>query len=85
MCKDIEMPHWYIVKKKDWGGGLALLWKEGVDVQVINSTDNHILVKVVEVNDSKWFLTGFYGWPKASKKPKSWALLNHIKSFINGP
>lgn len=41
------------MKKPDWGGGLALLWKKGMDVQVINSTDNHILVKVVKVNGFK--------------------------------
>ena len=51
LCKDIEMPHRYIVKKKkkpSLGGGLALLSKEGVNVCVINHTDNHILTKIVE-------------------------------------
>ena len=66
LCKHFEKPHWYIVKKLGLGGGLALLWKEGVDVCVINHTDNHILAKIVEDDDFTWFLTGFYGWPKAS-------------------
>ena len=66
LCKDIEMPHRYIVKKSGLGGGLALLWKEGVDVCVINHTDNLILAKIVKDDGSTWFLTSFYGWPKAS-------------------
>ena len=85
LCKDTNLPHWFIVKKLGLGGGLALLWKEGVDVRVINGSDNYILAKVVEEDGSEWFLTSFYGWPEVSQKPNSWALLNHIKSFVYGP
>ena len=49
------------MKKPGLGGGLALLWKEGVDVRVINGLDNYILANVVEEDGSKWFLTSFYG------------------------
>ena len=61
LCKDTNFPHWFIVKKLGLGGGLALLWKKGVDLKVINGLDNHILAKVVEEDRSEWFLTGFYG------------------------
>ena len=73
------------MKKPGLSGGLALLWKEGVDVKVINGSDNYILAKVVEKDGSEWFLTSFYGWLEASQKPNSLALLNHIKSFVYGP
>ena len=49
------------MKKPGLGGGLALLWKEGVDVRVINGLDNYILAKVVEEDGVEWFLTSFYG------------------------
>ena len=49
------------MKRPGLGGGLALLWKEGVDVRVINGSDNYILAKVVEEDGSEWFLTSFYG------------------------
>ena len=61
LCKDTNLPHRFIVKKPGLGGGLALLWKKGVDVRVINGSDNHILAKVVEEDGSEWFLIGFYG------------------------
>ena len=40
---------------------------------------------MVEEDDFTWFLTGFYGWPEASEKKKSWTLLSHISSFVDGP
>ena len=74
-----------IVKKPNSGGGLALLWKEEMILDVINFTDNQIFAKVVKDDGFVWYLTGFYGWQEANKKPKSWALLPHSRSFIEGP
>ena len=37
-----------------------------MDVCVINHTGNLILAKIVKDDGSTWFLTSFYGWPKAS-------------------
>ena len=84
-CKDTNLPHWFIVKKPGFGGGLALLWEEGVDVRVINGSDNYILANIFEEDGSEWFLTSFNGWPKASQELNSRALLNHIKSFVYCP
>ncbi|XP_023911126.1 uncharacterized protein LOC112022729 [Quercus suber] len=84
ICKDTKLPNKFVVKKPNWGGGLAMLWKEDVNLNVINFSDHHILAKVVELNGREWFLTGFYGWPEASQKAKSWVLLNHIRSFVEG-
>ena len=73
------------MKKLYSSGELALLWKEEVTLDVINFTDNHILAKVVEKDGFVWYLTGFYGWPKANEKWKSWALLSHLRSLVEGP
>lgn len=32
-----------IVKKPDSGGGLALLWKDDIRMDLINFTNNHVL------------------------------------------
>ena len=74
-----------IMKKPYSGGGIALIWKADVQLDVINFTENHVLAKVVEEDGFTWFLIGFYGWLEASEKRKSWALLSHISSFVNGP
>lgn len=54
-----------IVKHSDSGGGLALLWKNDVNLEVINFTTNHILAKVMEEDEYEWYLTCFYGWSEA--------------------
>ena len=54
-CRDLAYPNQLIVKKPDSGGGLALIWKEDVRLEVINYMKNHVLAKVVEDNGFQWF------------------------------
>ena len=68
-----------IVKHLDSGGGLAFLWKNDVSLEVINFIVNHVLAKVTKEDGFVWYLTGFYGWPNAQQKEKSWTL----KIFTN--
>ena len=84
-CRELPYKNKLIIKKPDSGGGIALVWKPEVNLDVINFTDNHVLAKVVEAYGFEWYLTGFYGWPEASQKHKSWALLKHLMSFVDGP
>ena len=84
-CGDLPFTNRFIVKYPNAGGGLALLWKGDVQLDVINYTANHILAKVVEEDGLVWFLTGFYGWPEAGQKVKSWALLRHLRTLVDGP
>ena len=84
-CRELAFPNKFIVKKPHSGGGLALVWKEDVKLEVFNYTDNHILAKVSERSGFQWFLAGFYGWPDVSHKHKSWTLLRHLSSIVNGP
>ena len=74
-----------IVKHPDSGGGLALLWKNDINMEVVNYTANHVLAKVTKEDGFVWYLTGFYGWPNAQPKFKSWKLLAHLKNFVDGP
>ena len=53
-----------IVKHPNSGGGLALLWKNNVAMEVINYTANHVLTQ---------------------NKERSWKLLAHLKTFVEGP
>ena len=54
------------MKKPTGGGGLALIWKDEVRLEVINFTEHRILARVVEEDGFAWMLTCFYGWPEAS-------------------
>ena len=70
-CGDLPFLNKVIVKKSNSGGGLALLWKTHVHIDIINYTENHILAKVVKENGFAWTLTCYYGWPEASQKHKT--------------
>ena len=74
-CGDLPFPNCFVVKYPNAGGGLALLWKGDVQLDMINYTTNHILAKFMEEDGFVWFLSGFCSWPEASQKVKSWALL----------
>ena len=62
---NLPFPNRIFAKNPDSGGGIALIWKREVSLDVINFTANHVLAKVVEEDGFEWFLTGFYGWPEA--------------------
>ncbi|KAK9998524.1 hypothetical protein SO802_018127 [Lithocarpus litseifolius] len=82
---ELPFPNKIIVKHPNLGGGLALIWKNEVQLQLVNYTANHILVKVREDDGFEWWLTGFYGWPEACQRYKSWELLAHSRTFVEGP
>ena len=74
-----------IVKHLDLGGGLALLWKNDINMEIVNYTTNHVLAKIIEEDRFVWYMIGFYGWPNAQQKFKSWKLLAYLKNFVDGP
>ena len=84
-CADLPFPNRIVVKNPNSGRGIALIWKNDVRMELINYTANHILVKVMEEDGFGWFLSGFYGWPEACQKVKSWKLLRHIRFVVDGP
>ena len=59
--------------------------EEYYNLEIINYTTNHVLTVVTEEDGFRWFLTGFYGWPEAQQKERSWRLLEHLKTFMEGP
>ena len=64
---------------------MAFIWKNELRIQLVNYTANHILVKVREDDGFEWWLTGFYGWLEACQWYKSWELLTHLRTFVEGP
>lgn len=64
-------------------GGLAVLWKDDIDFEVLHFSSHHIhgVVTLQPEGDQsppKWSLKGFYGYPNASWRDEVW---NLVKSF----
>ena len=66
-------------------GGLALLWKQEVDMCIQNFSQHHIDAHMDSTQPRCWRLTGFYGWPKQHRRKESWALLKHLHSLDSLP
>ena len=70
-----------IVLSNGRSGGLALLWRRGVDVVVQTYLDYHIDAIIGSESDSQWWrFTGFYGNLDTNKKEESWLRLDRLAS-----
>lgn len=63
-------------------GGLAFLWKDLGEVDIINYSLRHICASIkLRGSDFQWKFTGFYGNPNRALREDSWHLLNHLSSY----
>ena len=61
------------------GGGLALLWMNEVCLEVLSFSNHHIDFKLGDPTcDETWKFTGFYGYPVAGDRWKSWNTLRRL-------
>ncbi|GAV59752.1 Exo_endo_phos domain-containing protein, partial [Cephalotus follicularis] len=67
-------------------GGLALLWKEELEVTIQSYSLNHIDATVEGWGgQSKWRLTGIYSFPEAYLRGRTWSLLEKLVAISNMP
>ena len=87
MVKDkCNMKHGLIIPSEGKNGDLAMLWKEGITVEVQTYSQTHINA-LVDGGESVgwWHLMGFYGNLDTAKRPESWAKLRHLKGTSTLP
>ncbi|KAF7825238.1 ribonuclease H [Senna tora] len=71
---------------KSRAGGLALLWKQEVTIDLQSFSLNHIDVHIKDDSrDLTWRFTGFYGFPDEAYKKLSWKLLQDLNNASNLP
>ena len=58
----------YVEKNPRGGGGLALYWKNSIDVHVDSFSKYHIDSIINKGGDEAWRFTGFYGEPTTHKE-----------------
>ena len=68
----------HIVSRHNIGGGLALYWKNGIDLHILDSSPSHIDAVVNLGVDDAWRFTGFYGNLVIANREHSWILLKHL-------
>jgi hypothetical protein len=64
------------------GSGLALYWREDLQVSLISFGNHHIDVRIIDSVDLSWRSTFVYGEPLVHDRPEMWKLLRRIKHDV---
>ena len=75
--KKLSLAHSEVVDCEGKGGGLAVLWRSGVNMVLKSKSKNHIDMEVQETGGDKWRCTVVYGEPEM--KNKTWELMEELK------
>lgn len=67
----------YTVNPIGRSGGLAVFWKQSVDIEVFSS-DKNLIDLGVQIGDKKFFTSCIYGHPKESKRHIVWKRISRI-------
>lgn len=82
----LERSQGMIVSSVRRSGGLALLWKDSLQVEVQMFSPRHIDVIITEdAGKKKWRFTRFYGHPETCKREESWSLLVNLSTRCELP
>ena len=78
--------HGFFVASNGSSGGLAMLWKENVKLDVQTFSMSHIDAWVDGGSGVGWWhLMGFYVHPETGRRPESWAKLKHLHTTSSLP
>jgi hypothetical protein len=90
--KNLEFLRRKLGMYRSWGversgtrGGLAILWKEEIQVTVQSSSVAHIDATFRVIGITGWHFIGFYGHPETAKRGDSWILLKRLQQYDDMP
>ena len=75
----------YVERNHRGGGGLALYWKNSMDVHIDSFSKYHIDSIINKGNEEAWRFTGFYGEPATHLRIEAWNKLRLLNTKHNLP
>ena len=75
LCNDLHFDEKWVVPRITRANGLALLWKNLVQIDVDSSSLNYFDIIVNKGKDDSWRFTSIYDMPEAGRKHETWDLL----------
>ena len=72
---DLEFDELWVVDRVTRAGGIALLWKNSMDIVVDSASLNHVDVIINKGKEDAWRFTGIYGHSKLSRKAEMWEMI----------
>lgn len=86
IARGIHFDHVHAVPANGSSGGLAISWKQDLDLHVVTSSSNFISIMVLNnLTEHPWQLTSVYGPPNLLLKPSFWEDLKRIGDSFYGP
>ena len=85
ICRKLKFVNFFVVPRVNQGGGLALLWRENINLAVLTSSDRHIDASIDFGMDDAWRFTGFYSDPETANREHSWSLLRDLSQRLALP
>ncbi|KAF5447348.1 hypothetical protein F2P56_032905 [Juglans regia] len=80
------MANSFVVDSRGASGGLAFIWNDYVNVNLLSYSQNHISLSVnTNMVNQTWTLTGFYGDHVTGRRKLSWALLRALQPADDHP
>lgn len=73
------------VDRTSGSGGLALFWCNYLNCQLINFSNNHITIEIVDSVTGPWRMTGYYGYPNGGRRRAAWDFLRQLSNQFAGP
>jgi exonuclease III len=61
------------------GGGIAVLWRRGIDLVLRSKSKYHIDMEVLETGGSWWRFSGVYGEAHSERKHKTWEMMEELR------
>lgn len=82
--QDLRYPHYYSAPPIGLSGGLSLLWKDGIDVTVLEASPNLIDTRITFKGTSS-FISFIYGAPPMENRASFWAKLTAVGAGRDSP
>ncbi|KAK1360251.1 hypothetical protein POM88_044725 [Heracleum sosnowskyi] len=83
LCHNLGYEGLIVVEPQGKSGGIAMLWKNAENVNLLSFSRSHIDVSVNKIGSNSWRLTGVYGEPERSQRHKTWELLRNLSRDAN--
>lgn len=78
----IRAKFYFTIYSIGWKGGLALMWFNGLELEIVNFSNYHIHIKFRDESlELGGYVTRFCGMPKTVRRVESWNLLGKINTI----
>lgn len=84
VCR-IGFQNYYGVDACGNSGGLWVAWDASVNVQVLETSNRFIFLRILDEVFGEWFLILIYGHPVQSRREEVWKELADLASKVSGP